>query len=82
MYRILTESKNVDAVKALLGSLGFDYTVYYCDGSWHGQMESSMVIELGNASENDAHALAQLIKQTNAQQAVLVQNIPATSHLI
>jgi len=82
MYRILTESKNVNAVKALLGRLGYDYTVYYCDGSWHGQTESSMVIELGTASENEAHTLAQIIKQTNAQQAVLVQSIPATSCLI
>lgn len=41
-----------------------------------------MVIELGTASENEAHTLAQIIKQTNAQQAVLVQSIPATSCLI
>ncbi len=82
MYRIVTENKNAETIKAFLGSFGLDYTVYYCEGSWQGQTENSMVVELGSVSEEIAEAMAQFIKQTNVQQAVLIQNIPVTSRLI
>jgi hypothetical protein len=82
MYRILTEDKNADQVKRMLEGLGLDYTVYYGDGSWRGQAENSMTIELDNASEDVAETVAKLIKQTNFQQSVLLQEIPVTSRLI
>jgi hypothetical protein len=58
MYRILTENKNTDQVKRMLGGLGLDYTVYYGDGSWHGRAENSMTIELDNVSEDVAETVA------------------------
>lgn len=82
MYRIFTERKNANAVKALLGRLGLDYTVYDCDGSWNGQTEKSMLIELDGVSADVAERAAHLIKQTNLQEAVLLQEIPARSKLI
>ncbi len=82
MYRILTENKNAGHVKQILRGLGLDYTVYYGDGSWRGQAENSMMIELDNASKNVAEAAAQLIKSSNFQRAVLLQKIPITSRLI
>ena len=82
MYRILTENKNADAVKGLLGSLGLDYTMYFGDGSWHGQAENCMLIELGNTSQDVAEVVATLIKALNLQQAVLLQHIPVTSQLV
>lgn len=82
MYRILTENKNVEAIKSLLGNLGLDFTVYHGDGSWHGHTENSLLIELDRASEATAIRAARLIKQSNAQQAVLLQEIPAKSRLI
>ncbi len=82
MYRILTENKNADAVKGLLGSLGLDYTMYYGDGSWQGQAENCMLIELDNASEHTAGVAAALIKRLNNQQALLLQHIPVTTHLV
>jgi hypothetical protein len=82
MYRILTENKNADQVKRMLGGLGLDYTVYYGDGSWRGQAENSMLIELDNASADVAETIAKLIKENNFQHAVLLQEIPVTSRLI
>ncbi len=82
MYRILTENKNPDGVKGLLRSLGLDYTMYFGSGSWRGQAESCMLIELDNASEDEADTVAKLIKRHNFQQAVLLQKIPVTNRLI
>jgi hypothetical protein len=82
MYRILTENKNVDGIKSLLGTLGLDFTVYYGDGSWHGREEHSLLIELDRASERLAKKAAQLIKKSNSQQAVLLQKVPARSRYI
>jgi hypothetical protein len=50
MYRILTEQKKSDQVKAALGNLGFDYTVFNTQGSWYEQIANSMAIELYGAS--------------------------------
>ena len=82
MYRILTERKNVAGIKSLLGRLGLDFTVYYGDGSWHGRGEASMLIELDQASKGTAKRAARLIKKSNAQQAVLLQEVPTKSRLI
>ncbi len=82
MFRILTENKNADAVKKLLASLDLDYTIYYCEGSWKRQSEKSMLIELGTASGVLAERVAELIKKTNVQEAVLLQEIPATNRLV
>ena len=82
MYRILTENKNPDQIKKILESLCLDYTVYYGDGSWHGQTENSIMIELDNTSGAIAETAARLIKETNFQQSVLLQEIPVTSRLI
>lgn len=82
MFRILTERKNVDEVKAALGDLGFNYTVFDAQGSWNGQIENSMAIELDGVSWEVAANVARLIKSMNKQEAVLVQTIPSTSLLI
>ncbi len=82
MYRILTENKNVDQVKRMLANLGLDFTVYYCEGSWQGEAEDSMMIELDSVSEDVAETVAKLIKHTNFQQSVLLQEIAVASRLI
>jgi len=63
-------------------NMNLDYAMYYADGSWKGQPEDSLMIELADASEGAAEAVARLIKQTNFQQSVLLQKIPITSRLI
>ena len=82
MYRILTENKNVCEVKKLLVNMNLDYTMYYAEGSWKGQPENSVMIELVDASEDVAEAAARLIKCANFQQTVLLQEIPVMSRLI
>lgn len=82
MYRILTESKNVELVKTGLGDLGLDYTLYSGDGSWRGQQEHSLIIELDNIPKELAEEVAKLIKRINNQEKVLLQEIPVTSQLV
>ncbi len=82
MYRILTEAKNVDQLKAMLTGLGLDFTLYRARGSWHGQEEDSLAIEFDNISQNLAESTARIIKSMNKQDAVLLQEFPVTSILI
>ena len=82
MYRILTERKNADQVKDALRDRGFDYTVIDAEGSWRGQIEDSMAIELDGVSWDVAANIARLIKTMNEQETVLIQTIPTTSQLI
>ena len=79
---ILAENKNVCEVKRLLVNMNLDYTMYYADGSRKGQPEDSLMIELADASEDVAEAVARLIKYANFQQSVLLQDIPIISRLI
>jgi len=69
-------------VKTSLGDLGVDYTVYSGDGSWRGQPEHSLIIELDNVTRQLAEKAARLIKRINHQEKVLLQEIPVTSHLV
>lgn len=82
MYRILTENKNVDQVQRMLCGLGLDFTVYFGEGAWQGQRESSVMIELDNTTRDLAERAARLIKQLNSQDAVLLQEIPVLSRFI
>lgn len=82
MFRILTERKNLDLIEKMLEGRGLDYTVYLSFGSWQGNAEQSMAIELDRVSRGVAEETAQAIKQMNAQEAVLLQEIPATTDLI
>jgi hypothetical protein len=82
MYRILTERRNPERVKAMLRRLSFDYTVIDAQGSWMGHAEDSMVIELDGISRYEAKRVARLIKSMNDQSAVLLQVIPVSSLLI
>jgi hypothetical protein len=62
MYRILTENKNICEVKRLLVNMNLDYTMYYADGSWKGQPEDSLMIELTDASEDVSRGCCQINK--------------------
>ena len=82
MFRILTEEKNVKQVKATLTGLGLDFTLYRARGSWRGQEERSLAIELDNVTRKRAEDAAKLIKVMNNQEAVLLQEIPVGSQLL
>lgn len=82
MFRILTEEKNVEQLKATLNGLGLDFTLYRARGSWRGQEENSLAIELDNITRSLAESTARTIKSMNEQEAVLLQEIPVVSTLI
>jgi hypothetical protein len=82
MYRILTEAKNIDQVRGTLYGLGLDYTLYTGTGSWRGQAEASLIIELNDITRDLAERAARVIKQINNQEAILLQEIPILSQLI
>ena len=82
MFRILTEWKNVKQVKAKLTSLGLDFTTSLARGSWQGQEEDSLIIELDNITRERAEDAAKVIKKMNNQEAVLLQEIPVVSQLL
>ena len=82
MFRILSEDKNVDQVKAALISLGLDFTLFRGHGTWQCHEESSLAIELDNIPRERAECAARIIKSLNSQEAVLFQEIPVTSQFI
>lgn len=82
MYRILTERKNLSMIKEVLSSLGLDFTIYATAGSWKGQYENSVIIELDHVTKTVARNAAKTIKKMNKQKKVLLQQIPVRSQLI
>jgi hypothetical protein len=82
VFRILTEDKNVKRIKATLIGLGLDFTLYRARGSWQGQEENSLAIELDNIPRHRAEDAARIIKSMNNQEAVLLQEIPVVSQLL
>jgi hypothetical protein len=76
LFRIATERKNVELVKKLLCSQGFDFTIFFCEGAWHGSTEDSMIIEFANQSRTSVENIAFAIKALNQQDAVLLQEVP------
>ena len=82
MFRILTEEKNVDQLKATLVGLGLDFTLFNAQGSWKGMEENSLAIELDNIPRHRAENAARIIKSMNNQEAVLLQEIAVNSQFI
>lgn len=82
MYRILTEHKNIGAIRTILGRLGLNYTTYAAEGMWKGCSEPSLILELDDATKETAEYVAKAIKHFNQQAAVLLQEIPVLSRLI
>lgn len=58
------------------------YAAYYGEGTWHGQRENSLMIELDNAPRELVEVAARRIKELNHQDAVLLQEIPVVSQLL
>lgn len=82
MYRICTEDKNREQVHAILDSFVDGYAVFPGIGSWKGQREQSLTIDLVGASRDTAHSIALRIKDLNEQEAVLLLEIPETATFV
>jgi hypothetical protein len=82
MIRILTEDINRENIHAALASASIDaYTLIPCEGSWKGVREKSLIIELDGVTRFQAEC-TERIRTANKQEAVLVQEIQATSFLV
>ncbi len=82
MYRICTEDKNREQVHAILDEFVDGYALFPGVGSWKGQRELSLTIDLVYAERWVVYAIAQRIKDLNNQEAVLVLEIPETSTFV
>jgi hypothetical protein len=76
MYRIYTEDVNPAAVRAILDSHVTGYTIIEAIGSWKGQLEDSLIIELIDVPASTVTAIARTIRTANRQQSVLVVVVP------
>ena len=73
MYRIVTERKGLENVRAILARLGLDYSIFFGMGSYKLQPEECMVLEFEFAERSAVLTAAQLIGESNAQECVLFQ---------
>jgi uncharacterized membrane-anchored protein YitT (DUF2179 family) len=76
MYRIYTEDANRSDVYAILDSHVSGYTIIEAIGSWKGQREASLVIELIDVPASTVTAIARTIRAHNKQESVLVVDVP------
>ncbi len=82
MFRILTEDKNVEGIKAVLIGFDLDFTLFRGVGTWHGKEESSLAVELDRISRETAENVARRIKAINDQEAVLLQEFPVATRIL
>ncbi len=82
MYRIVTEDKNVEGIKAALIAFDLDFTLFRGIGSWRGREEPSLAVELDRISRETAESVALSIKAMNDQEAVLLQEFPIKTDLL
>lgn len=82
MYRIVTEEKNVEGIKAALAAFDLDFTLFRGIGSWKGKEEQSVAVELDRIPRATAEMVAQKIKEMNDQEAVLLQEFSITTSLL
>ena len=82
MYRIVTEDKNVEGIKAALAASDLDFMLFRGVGSWRGKEEQSLAVELDRISRETAEDVARRIKVMNNQEAVLLQEFPIKTDLL
>lgn len=82
MYRIVTEEKNVEGIKAALAAFDLDFTLFRGIGSWKGKEEQSVAVELDQISPITAEMVAHKIKLMNDQEAILLQEFPIKTKLL
>jgi hypothetical protein len=83
-YRLYTEDKNRTRIRQLVSTSFSSYTVYTGIGVWKDNAELSLVIEIISTELSTLSLLkhiANIIKEENQQQAVLVTRTPVEDFL-
>ena len=82
MYRLYTEDVNRSVIEAVLLSIVNGWTFITAKGAWQGNKENSLIIELLDASEDEAIQISQLICSANNQQSVAVVYQPVQMQFV
>jgi hypothetical protein len=84
LYRIYTEDKDRDIIYALIGAYYDGFTVLPGIGFWKGGQEKCLVIEIIGCPDDmeDIEILCKAIRETNAQQAVMLTVQEVTADLL
>ena len=88
LIRIHTENKNRNWLESLIGLHFPDgFSIQEQIGYWHGSFEKSLCIEIDDFATSRISALkiqdiVTELKEHNAQEAVLVQEIKSDSYLV
>ena len=82
MLRILTENKNRTSIEDELTRRGIDFTIYETEGTWKGEKEHSLIIEIEGKARTEVFNTAETIRLMNEQEAVYVQEIPTVVYEI
>lgn len=81
LYRLYTENKNLESLKAMFDDFTMDFTFYVADGYYLGIPESSVIFEVISRMDlrENFRYMARQIKTMNKQKSVLltVQDIEA-----
>jgi len=83
-FRIYTEDINRDKIQKLLSKYFKGFTLFEAQGFWRLQKENSLVIEILGETDilERVNQVAKEIKETNNQEAVLVQKLKNNHWLI
>ena len=82
LYRIYTEDKNRAEVQKIASSRFEAFTLLEGNGFWRGVREACLILEFVTDDAKLVGEVAQLIKTTNEQEAVLVVSSEVDSQLI
>jgi len=80
LYRIHTENKNIEVIKAILQQSKFSgYTLTMGTGCWNGEEENSLTIEIYAAdtvdTKKEIEQIAKAIMLANRQDTVMIATI-------
>lgn len=79
LFRLITEDKDRERIlEACVEHFPAGFTAYPALGCWQGGREDSLVIEIATDDMEGVKELAEEIAASNRQEAVLVQQIPAS----
>ena len=83
LYRIFTENKNHKEIEKIVSKYFEGFTLIKSEGYWRLQKENSLIIEIvTDDTDKLINDLAGEIKETNNQEAVLIQKIKNNQWLI
>lgn len=82
MYRLYTQDLNREELNAIIAAQFDSFTTYNARGFYHGTPEDSLVIEIETQDGAGVEKIAQEIKRVNAQESVLLEEIPTKARLV